>query len=224
VTHGLGRIGWPASRSVAGRFSRYDLADHLAVSAPNCAAWLTGQSSYRHSQLSAGQLDLLNSLTAVGYEAVRGGFPFNGGAMTMPYRREPLAAASVRNGVQYLAARVDRRFRVELTRHLQPLFDQTGRRLVLLCGSCGLELLAAALPRLRLRPRLEVLALALGPVGRLPAAGGLRLHVIRADGDWISRLGCRRAADLRVPGGHLGYLRQREVRAEVQRVAEDFLR
>jgi hypothetical protein len=225
VTHGLGRIEWPPSLSVAGRFSRYDVADHLAASAANCAAWLTGQSSYRHSQLSAGQLDLLNSLTAVGYEAVCGGFPFNGGAMTVPYRHEPLAAASVRNCAQYLAARVDRRFGAELARHLQPLFDRTGRRLVLLCGSCGLELLAAALPLLRLRPRLEVLVLALGPVGRLPAGGSrFRLHVIRAEGDWISRLGCRRAPDLRVPGGHLGYLRKCAVRAEVLRVAEAFLR
>jgi hypothetical protein len=211
--------------SVANRFSRYDLAGHLAVSAPNCAAWLTGQSSYRHSQLSAEQLDLLSSLTAVGYETVRGGFPFNSGAMTMPYRREPLAAASVRNGAQYLAARASPGFREELTRHLQPLLDRTGRRLVLLCGSCGLELLAAALPGLRPPPRLEVLAVALGPVGRLPRASGrFRLHVIRADGDWISRLGCRRAPDLRVPGGHLGYLRRGDVRAEVLRVAEDFLR
>jgi UDP:flavonoid glycosyltransferase YjiC (YdhE family) len=193
VIHGVGRIEWSAAWSVADRFSHYDLAGHLAVSAPNCAAWLTGQSSYRHSQLSAGQLDLLNSLTAVGYEAVRGGFPFNGGAMTVPYRPQPLVAASVRNAAQYLAARMDRRFRVELTRHLRPMFDQTGCRLVLLCGCCGLELLAAALPLLRLRPRLEVLALALGPVGRLPpAASRLRLHVIQAEGDWISRLGFRR--------------------------------
>jgi hypothetical protein len=223
--HGPDWTGWAASRSVASRFSRYDPADHLAVCAPNCAAWLTGQSSYRHSQLSAGQLGLLDSLSAVGYETVRGGFPYNSSAMTMPYRREPLAAASVRNVAQYLAARADRRFRVELTRQLQPLLDRTGRRLVLLCGSCGLELLASALPGLRLPPWLDVLAVALGPVGRPPPASRrFRLHVIRADGDWISRLGCRRAPDLRVPGGHLGYLRQGEARAEVLRVAEAFLR
>lgn len=222
--HGTGPTGWPPSRSVARRFSNYELADHLAVSAPNCAAWLTGQSSYRHSQLSAGQLDLLNSLTAAGYEAVRGGFPFNASAMVRPYRPEPMLAASMRNSAQYLAARADRRFRSELARHLRPLFERTGRRLFLLCGSCGLELLAAASPLLRPRPGLEVLALALGPVGHLPAAEGIRLHVIQAEGDWISRLGWHRSPDTRVPGGHLDYLRQREVQAEVLRVAKDFLR
>jgi hypothetical protein len=132
----------------------------------------------------------------------------------------------VRNAAQFLAARLDRRFQSELARHLQPLFDQTGQRLVLLCGSCGLELLAAAWPRLAMPAGLRVLAIALGPVGRrLPSAGALvRLHVIQGAGDWISRLGCRGSPDLRVRAGHMSYLDHREVRAEVVRVSAAFLR
>lgn len=214
------------TRLVAGRFADYQLTDHLAESVPACAAWLTGQSSYRHSQLSPGQLDLLDAVAAEGFAAVRGGFPFNAGALGVPYHPEPLAAASARNAAQYLAARLDRRFRSELARHLQPLFDRTSRRLVLLCGSCGLELLAAAQPQLRVPAELQVLSVALGPVGRrLPIADPrIRLHVIQGTGDWISRLGCRRRPDLRVRAGHMNYPYQPEVRAEVVRVSAAFLR
>lgn len=222
----LGALPRPAGsagrRTVAGRFCGYQVADHLAMPAQNRAAWLSGQSSYRHSQLSPGQLDLLDALAGLGCQTVRGGFPFNSAALALPYRAEPLAAASVRNAAQYVAARLDGRFQAELARHLQPLLDRTARRLVLLCGSCGIELLAAALPRLSLGADLQVLAIGLGPVGRRPI-GPARLHVIQGEADWISRLGYRGAADLRVPGGHLAYLNRADVRGEVLRVAQEFL-
>lgn len=204
------------------RWRRYLADDHLATFTADCAAWLSGQSSYRHSQLSPGQLDLLDALASLGCATIRCGFPYNSAAQALPYSAEPLAAASVRNSAQYLAARFDRRFQAELARHLQPLADRTSRRLVLLSGSCGLELLAAALPRLCLRPGLRVLAVGLGPVGRRPGSQ-VRLHVIQGDGDWISRLGYRGAADLRVPGGHMAYLNRADVRGEVLRVVSEFL-
>ena len=213
-------------RLVARRFAEYQLTGHLAESAPACAAWLTGQSSYRHSQLSPGQLRLLDAVASAGFTAVRCGFPFNTSALSVPYHREPIAAASARNAAQYVAARLDRRFQRELTRHLQPLVDRTSRRLVLLCGSCGLELLAAAQPRLVVPAELRILAIALGPVGRLLTQTNprIRLHVIQGTGDWISRLGCRCRPDLRVRAGHMAYLHSQEVRAEVVRVSAAFLR
>lgn len=213
------------TRPVASRFFGYQLADHLANAAPARVAWLTGQSSYRHSQLSPAQLDLLDAVAAQGFAAVRGGFPFNARALSVPYRPEPAVAASVRNGAQYLAARRDRGFGAELVRHLQPLLDRTSLRLVLLCGSCGLELLATALPALTVPAGLNVLAIAIGPVGRRPPAADppIRLHVIQGRGDWISRLAWRQAPDLRVRAGHLGYLAQPEVRAQVLRVSAAFL-
>jgi len=212
-------------RLVARRFAEYQLTGHLAESAPACAAWLTGQSSYRHSQLSPGQLDLLDAVGAAGYTVVRCGFPFNAAALNEPYHAEPLRAASTRNAAQYLAARLDRRFQAELSRHLQPLFDRTSQRLVLLCGSCGLELLGAALPRIRLPSGLRVLAIALGPVGpRLPAGQDrVQVHMIQGTSDWISKIGCRQVPDLRVRCGHMSYLWQPDVRAEVLRVSSEFL-
>jgi hypothetical protein len=207
-----------------GRFADYQLSGHLAEPVPASVAFLSGQSSYRHSALSPGQHDLLDAVAAEGYAAVRGGFPFNAGALEAEYHAAPLAAASVRNAAQFLAARFDRRFQSELVRHLQPLFDRTSRRLVLLCGSCGLELLTAARPSLRVPAGLRVLAIALGPVGRRPPVAGspIQLYVIQGTGDWISRLGYRHQPDLRVRAGHLSYLDQADVRAEVARLCATF--
>ena len=208
---------------VAARFAGYELSGHLAEPVPAAVAWLTGQSSYQHSSLSPGQLGLLDAVAAEGFSPVRAGFPFNTGALGVEYSPEPLVAASVRNAAQYLAARFDRRFQEELARHLQPLFDRTGRRLVLLCGSCGLELLAAARPRLVVPESLQVLAVALGPVGRRwPAGSPFRLHVIQGSQDWISRLGYRGQADLRLRSGHMSYHSEPEVRAEVARLCAGF--
>ena len=210
--------GW-----VTDRFTGYDLAGHLAVAAPDCAAWLTGQSSFRHSALSPDQVLLLEALGDLGYSVVRGGFPYNRAALTVPYRGEPLLPASLRNAAQYLTARSSQRFGAEVARHLRPLVERTQRRLLLLCGSCGTELLAAALPLLRIRPEQRVLAVALGPVGRRPAADRVLVHVIRGERDRLSRWGHRAPQDTLVPGGHLDYARSAEVRAEVLRVARKLL-
>ena len=40
----------------------YSIDDHMAGSGDNVAAWLTGQSAYRHSQLSPQQLAVLDEL------------------------------------------------------------------------------------------------------------------------------------------------------------------
>ena len=205
-------------------FDGYRTEEHLAGPAPAAAAWLTGQSSFRHSRLSPAQAELLEALTGLGFTAVPAGFPYNRAALGQPYRREPLVAASVRNGAQYLAARHSRRFGREVARHLQPLVDATADRLLLLCGSSGAQLLTASLPSLRLRPGLRVLAIALGPVGRLPGSGsGVEVHVVQSRTDVVSRWGHRGPVHRQVAGGHLDYATAPEVRAEVLHVARRFL-
>lgn len=204
-------------------FARYDVADHLAAPADHVAAWLTGQSSFRHSRLSPEQDAVLDGVARLGYATVRCGFPWNAAALGEPYRREPILAASARNATQFAAARLGAALGREVSRHLQPLVDAVSRRLLLICGSAGAELLTAALPHLRLGAS-PVLAVALGPVGRVPGPGsGVAVHVVRGAGDRLSRWGCRTAADAVVAGGHLDYARSTAVRAEVARVAGEFL-
>lgn len=202
----------------------YDTADHLAEPVARRVAWLSGQSSHRHSQLSPAQRDLLAEVAALGCTPLLAGFPYNRAALLAPWRYEPLIPASLRNAAQFLAARSHGRFRAELTRHLAPLFTRTAQRLVLLCGSSGLELLAAALPALGPPPELAILAIALGPVARrAPHHPGLRLFTLQGRGDWISRLGWPHPPDARVTGGHLDYAASPEVCRLVVPVAREFL-
>jgi hypothetical protein len=210
---------------VAARFAGYQPSRHCAEAAHAVAAWLTGQSSYRHSQLAPEQLALLDRLEGVGFTPVRAGFPYNRAALAVPYRREPIVQSSIRNVAQFLAARRSRQFQAELVTHLTPLVERASARLLLICGSCGLEFLAAALPRLPVPAGLEILAVALGPVGRVPAPHPrLRLYAVRGGGDLISRLCCGLATDLPVSGGHLDYADNPVVRDAVLRLATDFLR
>lgn len=202
----------------------YSTGDHLASRAINVAAWLTGQSAYGHSQLSPQQLAVLDELAGLGYEVVRAGFPYNGRALAVPYTPEPLLRASLRNASQFAAALVSPAFSAELARHLQPLVDAASRRLLLLCGSCGLQLLASALPRIDLPPGLRIGLVAVGPVCLTPAAffkrnPRLDLFVVQGSRDWISRLGSRAGADARPPVDHLGYTRHPEARQAIRQAA-----
>ncbi len=200
----------------------YSTGDHLASQAVNVAAWLTGQSAWRHSQLSPQQLGILEELA--GYEVVRAGFPYNGRALSVPYTPEPLLRASIRNASQFAASLASPAFSAEIARHLQPLIDAASRRLLLLCGSCGLQLLASALPRLDLPSRLRLGLVAVGPVCLTPAAffrghPQLDLFVVQGSRDWISRLGSRAGADARPPVDHLGYTRHPEARRAIRQAA-----
>jgi hypothetical protein len=196
----------------------YETRDHLArlaqpvpSAAHGLAAWLTGQSSYRHSQLSPAQRAVLDELEGLGFATVGAGFPYNARALEVPYRREPLVRASLRNAGQCAAALASPAFAAEVARHLQPLVDAAGRRLLLLCGSCGLQLLAAALHRLDLPAGLRLGLVGVGPVCFAPAAvfaarPQVDLVIVQGSRDWISRLGSRARPDLRPPLRHLEYL------------------
>ncbi|MDX1996446.1 MAG: hypothetical protein SF066_01905 [Thermoanaerobaculia bacterium] len=211
-----------ASRFEA-RLAALDVAEPLAEPVADRVAFLSGQSSYRHSQLSPTQHELLAAVTELGYSPLLAGFPFHRATLAEPWRREPILPASGRNTAQFLAAAWRSSFRAQVARHLGPLFSRTSRRLVLLCGSSGLALLEAAWPRLELAPGLTVLAIGLGPVARrVPSHPRLTLVTIQGRGDWISRLGFAFPPNFRVAGGHLDYAASAEVRALVTRLAAEF--
>jgi hypothetical protein len=173
--------------------------------------------------LSPAQLDLLAAVAELGFTPLPAGFPYNRAALAEPWRREPILPASARNLAQFLAASFRPVFRREVARHLEPLFTRTSRRLVLLCGSSGLALLAAAWPHLNPAPELAVLAIALGPVARqVPQHPRLETVTLQGQRDWISRLGFPFAADVQVAGGHLDYAASLEVRHHVEQLARGF--
>lgn len=211
-----------ASRFEA-RLAALELAGHLAEPVADRVVFLSGQSSYRHSQLSPAQRELLAAVAELGYSPLLAGFPYHREALTEPWRREPILPASGRNTSQFLAATWRPSFRAQVARHLGPLFTLTSRRLVVLCGSSGLALLEAAWPRLELTPGLAVFAIGLGPVARrVPYHPRLTVVTIQGRGDWISRLGFPFPPVFRVTGGHLDYAAGAEVRALVTRLAGEF--
>lgn len=164
-------------------------------------AWLSGRSSPTRTALSPAEDALLDAAARHGFVPLCRGFPFVG---TGPWEPVPLARASVRNARQYFALRHDPATRALVAPLLRPLFATTRSRLLVVCGSLGLELLAAGLPEPGDAPRPRLRVVALGPVaGRVPA--GLDVWVAQGRLDPISALGYRGEVRVRPWCGHLGY-------------------
>ncbi|MBO2012177.1 hypothetical protein [Hymenobacter negativus] len=188
------------------RLRRYNPADSLARPSVRTVAWLTGQSDYRSACLSPAQAAVLRAVATPGWVGLEANFPYNQAALPAGYRPAPLLAASVRNSAQFIAALGSSTFRRACARHLQPLLDATSSRLVLLCGSCGLQLFYAALPWLRVPVGLHIQLVGLGPVCvRHQSHPQVAVAVVQGWRDWLSRSLCRLPCDYRVSAGHLDY-------------------
>ena len=199
------------------RLARYDPAATLAQPSRQLVAWLTGQSTYGPAGLSASQRALLQAVSSPEWVALPANFPYNQVALRADHQEAPLLLASGRNGAQFAAALGSATFGKACARHLQPLLDATTERLVLLCGSCGLQLFYAALPWLQVPPGLRVQLVGLGPVClRYRQHPQVEVAVVQGRRDWLSRGGCRLPGQHWVPGGHLDYGARPEVVAVVR--------
>lgn len=172
--------------------------------------WLSGRSTPRPALLAPRERALLGIAEASGFVPVEAGFPF--AADAAPWREPGLLAASARNGWQYAGLRWRRDAAARTAAALAPVFAATTSRLLVLCGSLGLELLltglAGAAPHARGPARLRVVAL--GPVCSLPVAA-LDLRVAQGTRDRISRWGYAGPVHARPGCDHLGYHRMPEV-------------
>lgn len=180
--------------------------------APARVAILTGQARLDQSPLSPAQASFLAAVTPPGWQAVVGGFPWDGATPAPPAPFAQAAAASIR---QYLWARLSRRYARAAGAAIARLM-RASDRLALITGSAGLAILNAAEPVL---PATPLTVIALGPAGRAPRLP-CRFHVIRARGDhWARLLGP--AADRLIPGDHYGYWTSAEARATVAAILRD---
>jgi len=194
------------------RLLRYDPANSLARPSAQVVAWLTGQSDYASACLSPAQEAFLLAVAPPGWVKLEANFPYNQAALAADYQPAPLLAASMRNSAQFVAALGSAVFRRACAQQLQPLLDATTNRLVLLCGSCGLQLFYAALPWLRVPAGLYIQLVGLGPVClRYQAHPQVAVTVVQGQRDWLSRSLCRLPCNYWVRAGHLDYARLPEL-------------
>jgi len=166
-------------------------------------AFLTGQSDPAANTLSEAQRAFLDRTLEPGHERLLRNFPYSD--LPPPAGKVPLWRASVNNSRQYLASR-----RMSFaSRHRDTVlatFDGY-TRVVLLAGSCGLELLVNLRLPADFLKRLHVFAY--GPVSRrLPDCAGLWL--VQGKDDPISRW-WHPEPQHRIPCRHMNYLECREM-------------
>jgi len=174
-------------------------------------AFLTGRSDPSRCGLSPEQQGFLDALRAPGREPVDRNFPY--AAQRPGHVAVPLPLAAWRNLGDYIGARRPA-FAGRHRSQVAAAFEGDGA-VVLLAGSCGLELLSNLHLDASLRARLHVFAY--GPVAR-HAPDVARLLCVQGRSDWISRAGWGGPVH-RVDGGHMDYLRQ----PDVLTLCEDFI-
>lgn len=162
------------------------------------AAFLTGHSVPGCTGLSRVQRDFQLRSGLPPARWLPHNFPYHASA---PYPEEtPLLAASWSNVRHYLRSR-----RPQFAREFAPPVEAAFapfERIVILAGSCGLELLHNLQLPAALRARLHVFAY--GPVSRrVPETASHCL--VQGHADWLSRWFHRRV-DHRIAAAHMGYL------------------
>ena len=176
---------------------------------------LTGQSSFRSARLEPEQSSFLRAIAPPGAAIVDLGFPFHP-AMLTDARSPGILAASWRNLLQVIWSVASPRYQASVARTLQQALDATESELLLVTGSCGLQIANRAWPRLVVPPGLRTRVVALGPAcfGRLRLAPA-EITVVQGARDGWSRLFYRGRIDARVPCGHLDAWTSPAVRAQI---------
>jgi len=206
----------PGVRDYLSRLEDLDPAGFELAPAMDRLVLLTGQSSFMSSALRAEQMDFLQAVAPPGARVCLLGFPWHHGLAT-PHDAPNLLAASWRNGQQWWWTRRRGRFTDLLSGIVARLRRHTAQRLLVVTGSCGIQLLAAALHGMD-GPGPPISVFALGPVGAAPAPGCLAgLEVVQGSQDGWSRLLWRGAVDHRPRCGHLDYYRDAATREAARR-------
>jgi hypothetical protein len=182
----------------------------MTTRAPLLVTFLTGQSDPERNALSPLQRAFLEALPVPPEARLALNFPWRDSAS---HREVPLWSASLSNTRQYLAARREA-FGERHRADLEGLLARADH-VVLLAGSCGLELFAGMRPPADLRPRLHVFAY--GPVAR--ARPDVDCLLVGGRRDRLSRAFFPHT-DVEVDADHMGYLRAPEVREHARAFIE----
>lgn len=201
------------------RLNQLDYSRSLAAATVRSrVVLLTGQSSFHSSRLSVTQTDFLHAVAPAKAQPLLAGFPYHPD-FDQHEAEASLLAASARNGWQIVWSLWSATFQQTVARALQPLFQTTQESLFIVTGSCGLQLLACAWPKLTIRKNLSVSVAALGPAMLRPFTLDPNLiFAIQGRADALSRWCYRGAIAAYCNAGHLDYWRSQETRAQVARL------
>jgi hypothetical protein len=173
-----------------------DPAASLLVPTRRRLLLLTGQSAWTSAALTTDQRVFLTAIA--GDDALLAGFPYH--QHCIGTANPSLARGSIRNIRQASWCLLSQTYRTILRQVLHRAITSTEERLLILCGSCGLEMLNAA--DVTLSPQTRVAAI--GPT--CLAAVRTRVdYVVQGRSDRISQALYRGRVDLRLPGGHFSY-------------------
>ncbi len=168
---------------------------------------VTGLSNPRTCQLTESQSSLIQLSDLSPQSMIPWNFPFI--PDQTPQTNVGLLSASIANGLQFLRT-FNGRYQQLAEPHWSALIQSTGHLLVV-TGSCGIQLLATWKGLPEVRHKIHVMAL--GPVGLIRPDVSLKL--VQGSRDWISRA-CFRRVDFVINGlGHMDYWEDPRVREVV---------
>jgi len=185
-----------------------DYRDSLGAPVRPRVVLLTGQSSFRSSRLMPSQVDFLKAVAPPDAEPLLAGFPFHP-AFDCEAHDASLPVAAARNSLQFVWSLTSEQLRRAIAAALRPLLQN---KLVIVTGSCGLQMLAAATTVLPIDARI----VALGPAMWRPYSLDMRrVSVLQGLRDGWSRLLYRGPVNTYCEADHLGYWESHEVRGIV---------
>lgn len=197
------------------RLATLDPAGFLLPRVAERLCLLTGQSDFATSALASDKLAFLTAVAPAGATITPVGFPWHMDFAAPAEGAVPIALASLRNARQWIWARRDTVYRDAVANVVGTLLARTEQRLLLVTGSCGVDLLADALARLPAGGP-QIRAAIVGPAGRRPCEGRLAATlVVQGRRDGWSRALWRGAVDVRPDCGHLQYYMNGATRAAI---------
>jgi hypothetical protein len=193
------------------RLEQMDEAGTLLVPARRRVLLWTGQSGYAAGALRGEQREFLAAVA--GEDAVMAGFPFH-----HEFDREyelRIWRASWRNARQTWWCAANGRYRRAVGRVLRQAVESVSERLMIVCGSCGMEIVNAACEEMggRLPQKVEIVGL--GPTCLRPLRLE-RVRVVQGRGDRWSQWLYRGPVAAVSNGGHLDYWQCEQTRGVVR--------
>ncbi len=178
-------------------------------------AIVTGLSNPNSCSLSEDQRSLLTAVSDDENSAVLWNFPFI--PDSVPRTEMSLVQASMANGLQFLRSRTTG-YQQLATPHWDALAEATGC-LLIVTGSCGIQLLSCWPGAMQRAAAGRIRALALGPVGS--SHPDFPVTLVQGSQDWISRLWFRKSDHVVNSVNHLDYWKNTESREIVLRWLRD---